>query len=108
MGYIAIDVKTCYSTTVLNYGPWNAEVTIKKLEKKQLENSGILVQFEKTTLIVGKTTCLTITWQPTTAKYYERSTREQHTIYLEVNLIVYILPFLNKILFNLIEIFVHI
>ncbi|KAG5334606.1 HYDIN protein, partial [Acromyrmex charruanus] len=85
MGYIAIDVKTCYSTTVVNYGPWNAEVTMKKLEKKQLENSGILVQFEKSTLTVGKTTCLTITWQPTTIKYCERSTREQHTIYLEVS-----------------------
>ncbi|KAG5323131.1 HYDIN protein, partial [Acromyrmex heyeri] len=85
MGYIVIDVKTCYSTTIVNYGPWNAEVTMKKLEKKQLENSGILVQFEKSTLTVGKTTCLTITWQPTTIKYCERSTREQHTIYLEVS-----------------------
>jgi len=89
MGYIAIDVKTCYSTMIVNYGPWNAEVTIKKLEKKQLENSGILVQFEKTTLTIGKTTCLTIIWQPTAIKYCERSTREQHTIYLEVNLILY-------------------
>ncbi|XP_018395305.1 PREDICTED: hydrocephalus-inducing protein homolog [Cyphomyrmex costatus] len=85
MGYIAIDIKTCYSTTIVNYGPWNAEITMKKSEKKQLENSGIFVKFEKTTLTVGKTTCLTIIWQPTTAKYYERSTREQHTIYLEIS-----------------------
>ncbi|KYN44368.1 Hydrocephalus-inducing protein [Trachymyrmex septentrionalis] len=85
MGYIAINVKTCYSTTVVNYGPWNAEVEIKKLKKKQLENSGILVQFKKTILTVGKTTCLTITWQPTTIKYCKRSTREQHTIYLKVS-----------------------
>lgn len=91
MGYIAIDLKTYYSTTIVNYGPWNVDVTIKKLEKKQLENSGVFVQFEKAMLAVGKTTCLTITWQPTTTKYTEKSTREQHSIYLEVNLIFYIL-----------------
>ncbi|XP_011879969.1 PREDICTED: hydrocephalus-inducing protein homolog [Vollenhovia emeryi] len=85
MGYIAIDLKTCYSTTIVNYGPWNTDVTIKKLERKQFENSGILVQFEKAMLSVGKTTCLTITWQPTTVKYKERSTREQHSINLEVS-----------------------
>lgn len=97
MGYITIDLKTCYSTTIINYGPWNTEVTIKKFEKKQLENSGILVQFEKAMLTVGKTTCLTITWQPISAKYTGRSTREQHLIYLEVNLILYILPFKIKL-----------
>lgn len=90
MGYVAIDLKTCYSTTIVNYGPWNVDVTIRKLEKKQLKNFGILVQFEKAMLTVGKTMCLTITWQPTTAKYTERSTREQHSIYLEVNLNFYI------------------
>jgi len=91
MGYITIGLKTCYSTMIVNYGPWNVDVTLKKLEKKQLENAGIFVQFEKTMLTVGKTTCLTITWQPTTAKYTERSTREQYSIYLQVNF--YILPF---------------
>lgn len=93
MGYIVINLKTCYSTTILNYGPWNTYVTIKKLEKKQLENSGILVQFEKIMLTVGKSTCLTITWQPITVKYTERSTKEEHLVHLEVNLICYILPF---------------
>ncbi|XP_011690792.1 PREDICTED: hydrocephalus-inducing protein-like [Wasmannia auropunctata] len=85
MGYIAIGLKTCYTTMIVNYGPWNADVTIKKLEKKQLENFGILVQFEKTMLAVGKIAYLTIIWQPTTAKYTERSTKEQHSIYLEVS-----------------------
>ncbi|XP_039306781.1 hydrocephalus-inducing protein homolog [Solenopsis invicta] len=85
MDYIAIDLQTCYTITIVNYGPWNADVTIKKLEKKRLENSGILVQFEKAILTVGKTTCLTITWQPTRAKYTERSTEEQHSIYLEIS-----------------------
>jgi len=97
MGYITINLKTCYSTTIINYGPWNTEITIKKLEKKQLENSGILVQFEKAMLSVGKTTYLTITWQPTSAKYTGRSTREQHPIYLEVNLNFYILPLKIKL-----------
>lgn len=94
MGYITIDLKTCYSTTIINYGAWNTGVTIKKLEKKKLENSGILVQLEKAMLTVGKTTCLTITWQPTAAKYTGRSTKEQHSIYLEVkkNLSFSILP----------------
>lgn len=92
MGYITINLKTCYSTMIINYGPWNTDVTIKKLEKKQLENSGILVQFEKITLTIGKSTCLTITWQPITAKYTERSTKEEHSVHLEVNLIYYILP----------------
>lgn len=95
MGYVAIDLQTCYSTTIINYGPWNVEVTIKRLEKKQLEYSGILVQFEKTMLTVGKTTSLTITWQPTLAKYTKRSTEEQHSIYLEVKLILFC--YLNKI-----------
>jgi len=63
------------------------EVTMKKLKKKQLENSGIFILFEKTTLAVGKTTLLTIVWQPTSAKYIEKSTKEQHLIYLEVKLI---------------------
>jgi hypothetical protein len=62
---------------------------MKKLKKKQLENSGIFVLFEKTTLAVGKTTSLTIVWQPTSEKYIERSTKEQHMIYLEVKLIFF-------------------
>lgn len=90
MGYIPIDLKTCYSTTIINYGPWNTNVTIKKLEKRQLENSGILVQFEKTMLTVGKSTCLTITWQPITAKYIKRSTKEEHSVHLEVNFLYFI------------------
>ncbi|XP_072764383.1 hydrocephalus-inducing protein homolog [Anoplolepis gracilipes] len=85
MGYVTIDLKTCYSITIINYGPWNVEVAIKKLAKKQFEYSGILIQFEKTMLIVGKTTSLTVTWQPSSAKYVERSTKEQHSIYLEVS-----------------------
>lgn len=95
MGYVTIDLKTCYSITIINYGPWNVEVAIKKLERKQLECSGIFVQFEKAMLTVGKTTCLTITWHPTSAKYTERSTKEQHSIYLEVKLILFCC--LNKI-----------
>lgn len=95
MGYVIIDLKTCYSITIINYGPWNVEVAVKKLAKKQLEHSGIFVQFEKAMLIVGKTTSLTITWQPTSVKYIERSIKEQHSIYLEVKLISF--RYLNKI-----------
>lgn len=86
MGYVTIDFRTCCSITIINYGLWNVEVAIKKLAKKQLEHSGIFVQFEKAILIVGKTSSLTITWQPTSTKYAERSTKEQHSIYLEVKL----------------------
>lgn len=86
MGYIAIGLKTCYSTMIVNYGPWNTDVTIKKLEKKRFENFDIFVQFEKTMLTVGKTSSLSITWQPIITKYTERSTDEQHLLHLEVNL----------------------
>lgn len=85
MDYIAIDLTTRYSTAIINYGPWSAEIAMKKLDKKQLENSGIVVQFKKVLLKVGEAAPLIITWQPTSARYTERTTKEQHTIHLEVN-----------------------
>lgn len=88
MGYVAINLTTRFSTTIINYGSWSAEVAVKKLDKKQLENSGIVVQFKKALLKVGKTVPLAITWQPTSARYTERLTKEQHAIHLEVKLII--------------------
>lgn len=88
MSYVTIDLQTCYSTTIINYGPWNANVALKKLQKK-LADSGILVQFNKTLLKVGETTTLTIIWQPMSTKYTERRTEEEHLIFLEVILNIY-------------------
>ncbi|XP_014477569.1 PREDICTED: hydrocephalus-inducing protein homolog [Dinoponera quadriceps] len=85
MGFVAIDLTARYSTTIINYGPWSVEIAIKKLDKKQLENSGIVVQFKKVLLKVGETAPLVVTWRPTSAGYTERSTKEQHTIHLEVS-----------------------
>lgn len=84
MGYIIIGLKTSFSTRIINYGLWNAEIEMKRLGKKRLENSGILVQFKKPLLKVGQTTLLTITWQPTATKHAERSKEERHSIHLEV------------------------
>lgn len=96
MGYLTIDLKACYSTKIVNYGPWSMEIALKKPEKKQLENSGVFVQFKKTPLKVGETVSLTIVWQPTSAKYSERSTEEQHSLRFEVKLIVGLFIVLNE------------
>lgn len=88
MGYVAIDRATHYSTRIINYGPWSTEIAIKKLDKRQLENSGIVVQFKKVLLKVGETAPLSITWQPTSTSYKERHRKEQHLIQLEVKLFI--------------------
>lgn len=88
MGYVAIDLTTRYSTTIINYGSWNAEIAIKKLDKEQLENSCVVVQLKKALLKVGETVPLAITWRPTSARYTGRSTKEQHLIHLEVKIII--------------------
>ncbi|EFN85829.1 Hydrocephalus-inducing protein [Harpegnathos saltator] len=85
MGYVAIDRTTRYSTTIINCGPWNAEIATKKLDKKRLESSGVVVQSKKLLLKVGETAPLAVTWQPTSARYAERSTMEQHSIHLEIS-----------------------
>lgn len=63
---------------------------MKQIEKiHELKNSGILIQLNKTPLKVGEITFLIITWLPKSTKYTKILTEEQHTIHLEVNLIIF-------------------
>ncbi|KAG7200298.1 hypothetical protein KM043_017763 [Ampulex compressa] len=67
MGHLIIGLTTCYTTTLVNYGPWNAEVKLKKQSKRDfLENQGLMVQFKRqSNLRVNDNTVLHVVCNPT-------------------------------------------
>ncbi|XP_043251739.1 hydrocephalus-inducing protein homolog [Colletes gigas] len=86
MGYLIVEFSSYYSTVVINYGPWNVEMRMKKLAKKNaLAKSGISVQFKNhVNLMVGNCAILQVTWSPSREKYKERVTHIVHTTFIEV------------------------
>ncbi|KAK2576816.1 hypothetical protein KPH14_005450 [Odynerus spinipes] len=86
LGNVVIGLTAHYSAMLTNYGPTIAEVKMKKMENKiALINSDIVVQFKKNVrLPVGSNVLLHVICTPTLAKYTERNTELNQTVYLEV------------------------
>ncbi|XP_053973138.1 hydrocephalus-inducing protein homolog [Hylaeus volcanicus] len=86
MGHVIVELSAHCSAMIINYGPWNVEMRMKKLKKKNaLAKSGISVQFEKhAKLMAGDCAVLRVTWHPSREIYKERITRVVHAIYIEV------------------------
>ncbi|KAK1122967.1 hypothetical protein K0M31_008605 [Melipona bicolor] len=87
MKYVIVEQTTHYTTKVINYGPWIAEMRMMMGKKKNyLERSGLTVHFKKhSKLLVGDSAILHVTWHPTRERFSERSVEVKHTIYIEVS-----------------------
>lgn len=86
MKHVIVERTAHYSANVINYGPWNVEMRMKMLNKKDHpERSGIIVHFRKhSKLLVGDSAILQVTWHPTRERFSEKSTEVKHMIYIEV------------------------
>lgn len=87
MGYVIVESTAHYTARVINYGPWNAQMRLKMIERRDsLFKSGIALQFKKRTrLQVGDSAILHVTWQPTRERFTEKCTMVKHTVHIEVN-----------------------
>ncbi|XP_076237948.1 hydrocephalus-inducing protein-like [Calliopsis andreniformis] len=86
MKSVIIDHVSQYSTSLINYGPWNVEIRMRKPRKKKaLAKLGILVHFKAhTNLKVGDSAVFRVTWQPSRETFTERCTTVKHSVYIEV------------------------
>ncbi|CAD1478444.1 unnamed protein product [Heterotrigona itama] len=75
MKHLIIEQTTHYTTKIINYGPWIAEMRMRMGKKKNdPERSGITVHFKKhSKLLVGDSAILHVTWHPTRERFSERS-----------------------------------
>ncbi|KAF2897302.1 hypothetical protein ILUMI_08873 [Ignelater luminosus] len=85
-GYVILDTAVHYTVLIFNYGPINADVKPVPIggKKSGLEESGLAIQFKRTSIHVGDTKELFVIFHPTVENYTKLDYELRFPFYLDV------------------------